>query len=216
MTVNSVLNGVCIDLCVHTFSVILPAETTPRGHHTSESRHKQHKEDFFKSLGMFCFFCFFFLTIRFTGLPARGSFCSPSSQKPSTSSCVPRGVSLMFCDCNSGGDDDQFRPLTAPPAATHTHPTTTPVFSNRKTNPSSPAMSPAVVAGQVKALWQLLASLEPPDPSSPPEWVLPLPNTVGERTTSVCRAGLGLRAMFSSLHGNQWYLRWDDANRSDP
>ena len=214
MTVNSVLNGVCIDLCVHTFSVIFPAETTPRGHHTSESRHKQHKEDFFKSLGMFFFFpnhqiywtsCTWLILFSFLSETV-DFFLRPS-----------RSFSdVLRLQERSGGDDDQFRPLTAPPAATHTHPTTTPVFSNKKTNPSSPAMSPAVVAGQVKALWQLLASLEPPDPSSPPEWVLPLPNTVGERTTSVWRAGLGLRAMFSSLHGNQWYLRWDDANRSDP
>lgn len=43
---------------------------------------------------------------------------------------------------------------------------------------------------QLQALGQLLASLEPPDPSSPPEWVLPLPNTVGEWVDIFMAAGL--------------------------
>ena len=67
--------------------------------------------------------------------------------------------------------------------------------------------------GQVKALWQLLASLEPPDPSSPPEWVLPLPNTVGERTTSVWRAGLRLRAMFRASMATN--VIWDGTMQID-
>lgn len=215
--VNSVLNGACIDLCVagnwsrvsfgSYLQCDLPGWDDPEGA-SYIWKERQATQRGFKISGDV-----FFLTSRFTGLPAHGSFWSPSSQKPPTS-CIPCGVSLMFCDCKNaqGGIIDSDPSLLRLQPLTHTqqpHPCS-PTIKNK---PSSPCDESCHGGGQVKALWQLLASLEPPDPSSPPEWVLPLPNTVGERTTSVWRAGLGLRAMFrASMATNDI---WDGTTQID-
>lgn len=147
-----------------------------------------------------------------------GLFCGFSSQEWQTS-CVLAEL-LVFWDCKSVEVGMVNLNASLLRLQSLTHPTTTPSTghpaltfcntqawtgdlacknthsNNMKYNPNS--CDETWDGGwRVQALSQLLASLEPPDPSSPPEWVLPLPNTVGECTRSVWRVGFRLHGAAS-------------------
>lgn len=218
--VNSVLNGACIDLCVagnwsrvsfgSYLQCDLPGWDDPEGASYIWKERQATQRGFKISGDVFCpnqqiywTSCTWLILISL--LSETANFLHP----------LQSFSDVLRLQERSGGDN-RFGPLTAPPAATHTHPTTTPVFSYNKKQTLLPLwwVLPWWRAGQsslaVVGKSRTTGSFQPTRVSS----------TIAKhcgRAHHICVTSRArVTRHVSSLHGNQWYLRWDNANRSDP